>query len=45
MGIKEFQQERDDISSGSTVPKNQGDFLSGVQVSPAYTRGLTVGIT
>ena len=27
MGIKEFQQKRDDISSGSTVPKKQGDFF------------------
>jgi len=40
MSIKEFQQESDDISSGTTVPKNQG-----VEVSPAYTSVLTVGIT
>jgi hypothetical protein len=45
MGIKEFQQERDDISGGSTVLKKQGDFLSDVEVSPAYSSGLIVGIT
>jgi len=40
MGIKNFQEERDDISSGSIVSKNQG-----VEVSQAYTSGLTVEIT